>query len=51
MSFHGDKNETPRKVTTKKHIARQEREQKQIKIIVLISGVIVAIAFIIWLMR
>ena len=39
--------ETPRKVTTKKHIARQEREQKQIKTIVLISGVIVAVAFVI----
>ncbi|MGB4595085.1 MAG: peptidylprolyl isomerase [Anaerolineaceae bacterium] len=41
------KNETPRKVKTKKHIARQEREQKQIKTIVLISGVIVGVALII----
>lgn len=41
------KTETSRKVTTKKHIARQEREQKQIKTIVLISGVIVAVAFVI----
>jgi len=41
------KNETPRKIKTKKHIARQEREQKQIKAIVIAAGVIVAIAVII----
>lgn len=40
------KPQTPRKVTTKKHIARQEREQKQIRTIVLVAGVIVAVALI-----
>lgn len=39
------KKDAPRRVT-KKHIARQERERKQIKLVLAITGVIVAIALI-----
>ena len=39
--------ETPRKIVTKKHIARQEREHKQIKAVTITAGVIIAVAVVI----